>query len=127
MTCLYDLLLTQLGSSQTTVTLLPYPIICASSDSHIVVQSIRMLDWRHLAAVPGVEQDWVVNTAKLASVPGPTPKPPRSAPYEVSTPSRVVEHDYSTIGMYVSAFTPRKSPYEHSSTPKLGMPTLLMG
>jgi hypothetical protein len=113
MTCLYDLLLTQLGSSQTTVTLLPYPIICASSGSHIVVQSIRMLDWRHLAAVPDVEQDWVVNTAKLAPVSGLTPRPPRSAPHEVSTPSRVVEHDYRTTGIHVSVSTPRETPYEH--------------
>jgi hypothetical protein len=99
----------------------------AYSDSCIITKSTLTFDWRGQAAVPGVEQDWVVNTAKLAPVPGPTPRPPRSAPHEVSTPSRVVEHDYSTIGMYVSAFTPRKSPYEHYSTPKLGMPTLLMG
>jgi hypothetical protein len=99
----------------------------AYSDSCIITKSTLTFDWRGQAAVPGVEQDWVVNTAKLAPVSGPTPRPPRSASHEVSTPSRVVEHDYSTTGIHVSVSTPRGTPYKHYSTPKLGMPTPLMG
>jgi hypothetical protein len=95
----------------------------AYSDSCITMKSTLTFDWRRQAAVPRVEQDWVVNTAKLASVLGPTPRPPRSAPHEVSTTSRVVEHDYSTIGMYLSVSRPRETPYKHYSTYKLGMQT----
>jgi hypothetical protein len=92
----------------------------AYSDSCIITKSTLTFDWRHQAAGPGVEQDWV-NTAKLAPVLGPMPRPPRSAPHEVFPTSRVVEHDHSTIGMYLSVSGPRETPYKHYSTYNLGM------
>jgi len=95
----------------------------AYSDTCITTKSTLTFDWRRQAAVPGVELDWVVNTAKLAPVLGPMPRPPRSAPHEVSTISRVVEHDHSTIGMYLSVSRPRETPHKHYSAYNVSMRT----
>jgi hypothetical protein len=40
---------------------------------------------------------------------------------------RSVKHDYNIIDIHVSVFTPRETPYKYYSTPKLDMPTPLMG
>jgi hypothetical protein len=90
-------------------------VYIAYNDTCIITKSTLIFNWQRQAAVPGIKQDWVVNTAKFAPVLGLTPRPPRSAPYKVSIILRIVKHDHNTIGMYLSVSRLRETPHKYYS------------